>query len=319
MTIYLVDMENIPHAWAKLLEGCSVGDRFVLFYTEQVGQVPIALMKQVTESQAQMEYVKCHNGPNGLDFQLVTEMGYRVAKDPSAEYIIVSQDHGFDVVIDYWGERGIQTKRVVPSISDQGGIVSEYDTDGRRIEAQDFDLTDPQRVKDFLYWKLSNKAPKKDLPSIVELLMETMVQGTDYTPDRRLSCRFTYLDKALRKKYGDIKGPRVRDQIKAVSREVFMQDLRDEETGQPEAAAVVEEEAAPNPMLDQLLAQGISGERAEEVCALIGEIIQSGAARQKADVYRRMLSTYGRKEGTELYRAVKDLLTQLIADQPEAI
>ena len=113
MTVYLVDMENIPHAWAKLLDACGAGDRFVLFYTEQVSQVPITLMEKVTQSQAAMDYVKCHSGPNGLDFQLVTEMGFRIARDPESEYVIVSQDHGFDVVVDYWADRNIRTKRAV--------------------------------------------------------------------------------------------------------------------------------------------------------------------------------------------------------------
>ena len=114
MTVYLVDMENIPHAWGKLLDIRGEDDRFVLFYTEQVTQIPISLMVKAMESHAPMEFVKCHSGPNGLDFQLVTEMGYRVARDPSAEYVVVSQDHGYDVVIDYWSERGVQARRVVP-------------------------------------------------------------------------------------------------------------------------------------------------------------------------------------------------------------
>ncbi len=221
MTVYLVDMENIPHAWAKLLDACGAGDRFVLFYTEQVSQVPITLMEKVTQSQAAMDYVKCHSGPNGLDFQLVTEMGFRIARDPESEYVIVSQDHGFDVVVDYWADRNIRTKRVVPATGERGGAFPQHGAG----EFEGIDCSNPQCVKDYLCWKLSNKVPKREIPFVAAILMDAMGQGNDYSADRRLSCRFTYLDRALRKLYGDSKGAKIRDQIKAVSREALILGL----------------------------------------------------------------------------------------------
>lgn len=307
MAVYLVDMENIPHAWAKLLDACVESDVLILFYTERVSQVPITLMEKVTRSPAAVDYVRCHSGANGLDFQLVTELGYRIAKDPSAEYIIVSQDHGFDVVIDYWGERGVRTKRIVPSLSDQGGVFSEYEAGGE-AECREFDCKDSQSVKDFLYWKLSNKVRKAEIPFIVEILMEAMEQGNGYPSEKRLNCRFTYLDKALRGKYGDAKGPKLRDQIKAVSREAFSLGLGQEEPADMEAA----EEPA---VYARLLALGFSASRAEEVSVIVSEVLRSGEGHRKAEVYRRMLSAFGRKDGVELYRAAKEPLEQILSEQ----
>lgn len=237
MMVYLVDMENIPHAWTKLLDACGAGDCFVLFYTEQISQVPIALMEKVTRSQAVMDYVKCHSGPNGLDFQLVTEMGFRIARDPEAEYAIVSQDHGFDVVVDYWADRGVRTRRVVPAIGEQGGVFSQHGAG----EFEGIDCSNPQCIKDFLCWKLSNKIPKREIPFVASILMEAMAQGNDYSAGRQLSCRFTYLDRALRKLYGDAKGAKIRDQIKAVSREVLLLGLP------PAAAELISEEGGLTP------------------------------------------------------------------------
>lgn len=305
MAVYLVDMENIPHAWAKLLDGCAESDVFVLFYTEQVSQVPITLMEKVTRAPAAVDYVRCHSGTNGLDFQLVTEMGYRVARNPSAEYVIVSQDHGFDVVIDYWGERGVRTRRIVPSVSDQGGVFAEHASDGE-TELPEFDFSDPKSVREFLYWKLSNKVRKTEIPFIVEILMEAMEQGNDYPSDKRLSCRFTYLDRALRGKYGDAKGPKLRDQIKTVSREAFSLSVP------PEQA---EEEDLGSAVYERLSELGVAASRAKEVSAIVTEVLESGEEHRRAAIYRRILSAFGRRDGVELYRAAKESVGQLLEER----
>ncbi len=346
MAIYLVDMENIPHAWAKLLDACTESDRFVLFYTEQVHQVPITLMERVTRSPVAMDYVRCRSGMNGLDFQLVTEMGYRVAKDPDAEYIIVSQDHGFDVVVDYWSERGIRTKRIVPAVSERGDAVLEH--------GGEFDFTNSRSVRDFLGWRLSNKVRKAEIPGIVNILMDAMARGYEYPEDKRLSYRFTYLDRALRRKYGDTKGPKLRDQIKAVSHEAFSMNLRAEpedvsedlpEIAPEEAASGMEAERKlpepkpePEPAAEErpeeeaavealpveepadivyarLAGLGLTASRAREVAEIVSEVLRSGEEHQRAVIYRRIVSTFGRKDGVELYRAAKDSVGQLIQER----
>lgn len=354
MTVYLVDMENIPHAWGRLLDICGEDDRFVLFYTEQVTQVPITLMVKALESQAAMEYIRCHSGPNGLDFQLVTEMGWRIARDPSAEYVIVSQDHGYDVVIEYWSERGVRTKRAVPTAVGQGGVFSEYSArGGAGVQIPEF--TSEQELKEFLSWKLLNRVPKGEIPFIAEALMEALGQGAGYSTDRRLSCRFTYLDRALRERYGNVKGPKIRDQIKAVSREVFGIDMNTPD--QPEEAAEEPDEAAAEPAaLEPAAEEPIAEEsavekpakeetetpaaepaaeetdavvyapfsalplpagRAEELSAIVSEVLERGEAHPKAAVYRKILSAYGRVEGGELYRAVKEAVEQILSERKE--
>lgn len=327
MAIYLVDMENIPHAWAKLLDACTESDCFVLFYTEQVHQVPIAVMEKVTRSPVAMDYVRCRGGMNGLDFQLVTELGYRVAKDPGAEYIIVSQDHGFDVVVDYWSERGVRAKRLVPAaeeraLPERGG---------------EFDFTNSAGVRDFLGWRLSSKVRKAEIPGIVNILMDAMAQGGEYPEDKRLSCRFTYLDRALRRKYGDARGPKLRDQIKAVSHEAFGMNLRPEDLPEdvpemlPEAVPGMEPNpgpAAEAPPVEELPAEdpadivyarlaglGLAASRAREAAEIVSEVLRSGEERQRAVIYRRLLSAFGRKDGVELYRAAKDSVGQLIRER----
>lgn len=312
MTVYLVDMENIPHAWANLLDVCGEDDRMILFYTDQVSQVPIILMEKVTKSRVEMEYIKCYDGPNGLDFQLVTEMGYRIARDPEAEYVIVSQDHGFDAVVNYWGGRGVRTKRIVPSGGRPGGVFPQY-TSGGGVEFRGVDFSNPQNVKEFLYWKLSNKVPKKEIAVISEILLEAMEQGSGYSAERRLSCRFTYLDKTLRRQYGEGKGAKLRDQIKAVSHDVFVLNLEGE--GEAQEGETAEESGG---VYGQLAALGLPAEKIEVIAAIVLDVVRGGAKRQRAVIYQRMLSAFGRAEGTETYRAAKEVIGQIVSQPPEA-
>ena len=316
MTIYLVDMENIPHAWANLLDICGGDDRIVLFYTDRVSQVPLILMEKVTKSRVEMEYIKCYDGPNGLDFQLVTEMGYRIAQNPEADYVIVSQDHGFDVVVQYWSGRGARAKRIVPSGGRSGGVFPQY-TSGGGIEFRDVDVSNPQNVKEFLCWKLSNKVPKKEIVTISEILLEAMEQGDGYSAERRLSCRFTYLDKTLRRQYGEGKGAKLRDQIKAVSHDVFVLNLDGEASRRQETAGEASEDRR-GAVYAQLAALGLSASKTEEVTAIVMDVLSGGAKRQRSAIYRRMLSAFGRAEGTETYRAAKEIIGQMVLEQTEA-
>ena len=53
-----------------------------------------------------------HEGSNGLDFQLVSYLGYELHADCSKEMVIVSKDTGFDAVVHFWQERGMNVKRL---------------------------------------------------------------------------------------------------------------------------------------------------------------------------------------------------------------
>lgn len=316
MTVYLVDMENIPHAWANLLDTCGEGDRMVLFYTDQISQVPIILMEKVTRSRVDMEYIKCYDGPNGLDFQLVTEMGYRIARDSEAEYVIVSQDHGFDAVVNYWGGRGVRARRIVPSGGRPEGAFPQH-TSGGGIEFRDVDFSDTQNVKDFLSWKLSNKVPKKEIAAISEILLEAMEQGDGYSAERRLSCRFTYLDRTLRRQYGEGRGAKLRDQIKTVSHDVFVLNLEGERGSAPPREGAAAAEDPDGGVYARLAALGLPESKTGEIASIVMDVLSGGAKSQRAAIYRRMLSAFGREDGMETYRAAKETIGRLVSEAAE--
>ena len=56
-------------------------------------------------------------------------------------------------------------------------------------------------------------------------------------------------------------------------------------------------------------------ERARKIAGILTEVLQSGQEHPRAKVYRKLLSAFGRKEGTALYQTVKDATAQILLER----
>ena len=74
------------------------------------------------ESDKEVTFIECNYGNNALDFQLCTDLGYRVHDIGDGEFIIVSNDTGYDAVVRFWKKRGVNVKRI------KGNACSEIET-----------------------------------------------------------------------------------------------------------------------------------------------------------------------------------------------
>ena len=63
-------------------------------------------------SPKEVSFIECCEGSNALDFQLCTELGWRVHQDPEREFVVVTNDTGFDAVIKYWKQRHLAVRRI---------------------------------------------------------------------------------------------------------------------------------------------------------------------------------------------------------------
>ncbi len=114
MSIYLVDYENTGIKGVKGIERLSEEDKLVIFYGPKTGAVPFEDLVKITATRAKLEFIRTmKTAKNYLDFQLVTYVGYLVAKDPSQEYFVISKDSGFDSVVDFWSEKNIRISRFI--------------------------------------------------------------------------------------------------------------------------------------------------------------------------------------------------------------
>lgn len=111
--VYLVDSENVNDAWIGLATNMEEDDEILVFYTEKSPHMSYEKVIELTRiSDRPVRWIKCVEGSNALDFQLVTELGARVASEPDCEFVIVSNDNGFDAAVKYWVARNIAVRRM---------------------------------------------------------------------------------------------------------------------------------------------------------------------------------------------------------------
>ena len=108
--IYYIDSENVGDSWIDLLS--EDDSRFLVFYTGHSPRIAYPQAIQLMNATNKPEFVECYEGNNGLDFQLVSYLGYELHTDNTNEMVIVSNDTGFDAVVHFWMDRGMNVKRV---------------------------------------------------------------------------------------------------------------------------------------------------------------------------------------------------------------
>ena len=108
--IYYIDSENVGDSWLPLIE-CNE-DEILVFYTNKTPYMNYESLIQLKESPKEVNFIKCFEGANALDFQLVSELGFRLGKNSDSEHIIITNDTGFDAVVRYWQKRDYKVQRI---------------------------------------------------------------------------------------------------------------------------------------------------------------------------------------------------------------
>lgn len=112
--VYFIDTENVGNMWGI---SPTSGDLVLVFFSKAFPSIAGRNLSLIRKANASVECFECVQGTNALDFQLSTELGYRIAKDPTAEYVIISNDTGYDAVVHFWLDRSIKVKRVSVDLS----------------------------------------------------------------------------------------------------------------------------------------------------------------------------------------------------------
>lgn len=111
--VYLIDSENVGDVWVThIMEFAKPQDEIVVFYTQKSPYMCYENIRKLMETDREIAFIKCVEGQNALDFQLVTELGYRIGNiKEEIEYVVVTNDTGFDAAVRYWKTHGKMVKR----------------------------------------------------------------------------------------------------------------------------------------------------------------------------------------------------------------
>ena len=112
MALYFVDYENVGVNGLDGILGLHDGDYVTVFYGQTAKTVPFEKMVEVSRSKATVEFSRTDKvAKNYLDFQLSTYVGYFLGKGETGPVYVISNDNGFDSVVDFWTDHGIEIHR----------------------------------------------------------------------------------------------------------------------------------------------------------------------------------------------------------------
>jgi hypothetical protein len=114
-TFLLVDFENVRDvALSELPEG----HRVVIFLGRSQNSIPFTLVSEAQSLGDRVEWIKIEgDSKNNLDFHLSFHLGKLTAAHPSATFIVVSGDKGFDPLIKHASKLGIQICRAATALT----------------------------------------------------------------------------------------------------------------------------------------------------------------------------------------------------------
>lgn len=224
---FLVDSENVNDNWLMLFDMADEDDEIVVFYTKKSPHMSyMSVIRLIENNKINIRFEECYEGTNALDFQLVSYMGYLMgcggacsenecdaasAETGADEYIIMSNDTGYDPAVRFWKDKGYAVRRFnvnfckqavqrrknikyqvvadIPSKEDTANINTDTDTDA--ITSKSYNLselfdgnhssyTDSEPLSDEL-------ATNDDLSSIDKLMTNDDLPFTDeQTPNNGL-------------------------------------------------------------------------------------------------------------------------------------
>lgn len=214
---FLVDSENVNDNWLMLFDMADEDDEIVVFYTKKSPHMSyMSVIRLMENNKINIRFEECYEGTNALDFQLVSYMGYLMgcggacsenecdaasAETGADEYIIMSNDTGYDPAVRFWKDKGYAVRRFNVNFCKQAvqrrknikyqvvaDIPSKEDTantntDNDAITAKSYNLneliegnhssyTDSEPLSDEL-------STNEDLPSIDKLMTNDDLPFTD--------------------------------------------------------------------------------------------------------------------------------------------
>jgi hypothetical protein len=110
-TILFIDYENVTQVRLSSLQRPNL-KIFIFVGCAQV-KIPFELVREAHQLGAAVEWIGVEEtGPNALDFHIAFYLGQVSLQSPTASYVILSRDRGFDPLIQHLGKLGISCRRI---------------------------------------------------------------------------------------------------------------------------------------------------------------------------------------------------------------
>ncbi len=117
---FLIDFENVGDDGLKGAEYLLDEDVVIIFYSQACEKIRQGNLMQIMDSFCHLDICKLKKqGKNALDFYISTKIGEIFGSGYSGKAAIVSKDHGFSAVHDYWKSQGKSREVILGSTLEQ--------------------------------------------------------------------------------------------------------------------------------------------------------------------------------------------------------
>ncbi len=288
-TIYLIDTENVRTVWTLLLDRMTENDKIYVFYTMNSGHVTYEDLNGVISSGKNVELIQCHTGKNGLDFQLVSFLGYLIRNNENADYCIISDDSGYDAVIKFWEGRDVDVTRK-----------TAFQISGKQAKP----------VKKSIFGvkpKAKAPAPKKPKPEQQPKQAETKQTETKLQaqPKPQHSVKSQLTDKPQTQSKVQTQS---KPQAKSKPQDQPVTEVKETETVNP----IIETSAGAD--MESNLAALLPDEPSDKITEIAGIIRKAGGKKGLADIHDEIEKIYRNEKGPEICRKIRQNINT-ICDQ----
>lgn len=163
--IFLVDTENEGgKKYINILQSGLGENKMYLFFTENTVKIDMSCFQAALKYPGQIVAEKCNPGKNGLDFQLCSMLGYLIAtEDKENEYLILSNDTGYDPCVAFWKEKGSMVSRLAFSNTPTEVLVKKSTDQDPETETTvlNVNITDQKKLQSYLSGVSKPEAEKR--------------------------------------------------------------------------------------------------------------------------------------------------------------
>lgn len=114
MSTYIINTESVQNRWGHLLKDLTPKDNILAFFRNDCSDLTLGFINAILKRHTHIELISRIQTVRTnitVNFQLVTELGYRIAKNPDERYILVSENEVYDPLIEYWSDKNIDIHR----------------------------------------------------------------------------------------------------------------------------------------------------------------------------------------------------------------
>ncbi|MBO6140420.1 MAG: hypothetical protein J6O40_01380 [Ruminococcus sp.] len=128
-TTYLIDLENVNSGGFEGANNLNESDELIVFYSEKADTLKIHIITTLLKTKASIKFYKSKNGiMNAMDFDIVSVLG--IVYNTEREFVIVSKDKGFDVVVERYrsfGKSNVSRRGIIgaPKIKEEPEVHNE--------------------------------------------------------------------------------------------------------------------------------------------------------------------------------------------------